>query len=80
VLLGTKGGPAVRSGYTPSPSANLIVYNGVPYVIDTGYGVSFNEVQKVLDCFIRPLKGARAPWYRRHRLGPRARTLLSSIS
>jgi ribonuclease BN (tRNA processing enzyme) len=45
VLLGTKGGPAIRSGYTPSPSANLIVYNGVPYVIDTGYGVSFKLVE-----------------------------------
>jgi ribonuclease BN (tRNA processing enzyme) len=45
ILLGTKGGPAIRSGYTPSPSANLIVYNGVPYVIDTGYGVSFKLVE-----------------------------------
>jgi ribonuclease BN (tRNA processing enzyme) len=45
VLLGTKGGPAIRSGYTPAPSANLIVYNGVPYVIDTGYGVSFKLVE-----------------------------------
>ena len=25
VLLGTKGGPAIRAGFTPSPSANLIV-------------------------------------------------------
>jgi len=45
VLLGTKGGPAIRAGYTPSPSANLIVYNNVPYVIDTGYGVSFKLVE-----------------------------------
>jgi len=45
VLLGTKGGPAIRAGYTPSPSASLIVYNGVPYVIDTGYGVSFKLVE-----------------------------------
>src|SRR5436305_8789509 len=45
VLLGTKGGPAIRAGYKPSPSANLIVYNGVPYVIDTGYGVSFKLVE-----------------------------------
>jgi ribonuclease BN (tRNA processing enzyme) len=44
VLLGTKGGPAIRGGFTPAPSANLIVYNGVPYVIDTGYGVSFKLV------------------------------------
>ena len=45
VLLGTKGGPAIRAGYKPSPSAHLIVYNGVPYVIDTGYGVSFKLVE-----------------------------------
>src|SRR5437764_345869 len=45
VLLGTKGGPAIRAGYKPSPSANLIVFNGVPYVIDTGYGVSFKLVE-----------------------------------
>jgi ribonuclease BN (tRNA processing enzyme) len=45
VLLGTKGGPAIRAGFTPSPSANLIVHNGVPYVIDTGYGVSFKLVE-----------------------------------
>jgi len=44
VLLGTKGGPAIRGGFTPAPSANLIVYNGVPYVVDTGYGVSFKLV------------------------------------
>jgi len=44
VLLGTKGGPAIRAGYRPSPSANLIVHDGVPYVIDTGYGVSFKLV------------------------------------
>src|SRR5437764_12210024 len=45
VLLGTKGGPAIRAGYKPSPSAHLIVYNGVPYVIDTGYGVSFKLIE-----------------------------------
>src|SRR5436190_15548507 len=45
VLLGTRGGPAIRTGYRPSPSANLIVYNGIPYVIDTGYGVSFKLVE-----------------------------------
>src|SRR5690242_21831628 len=44
VLLGTKGGPAIRAGYRPSPAANLIVYNNVPYVIDTGYGVSFKLI------------------------------------
>jgi ribonuclease BN (tRNA processing enzyme) len=45
VLLGTKGGPAIRAGYKPSPSAHLIVYDGVPYVIDTGYGVSFKLIE-----------------------------------
>src|ERR1043165_180615 len=44
VLLGTKGGPAIRAGYTPSPTAHLVVYNNVPYVIDTGYGVSFKLI------------------------------------
>ena len=43
VLLGTKGGPAIR-GYTPSPSANLLVVAGVPYVIDCGYGATFKLV------------------------------------
>ena len=45
VTLGTRGGPAIRTGFTPSPSANLIVFDGVPYVIDTGYGVSGKLVQ-----------------------------------
>jgi ribonuclease BN (tRNA processing enzyme) len=44
VLLGTKGGPAIRTAYSPSPTANLLVHDGVPYVIDTGYGVSFKLV------------------------------------
>jgi ribonuclease BN (tRNA processing enzyme) len=44
VLLGTRGGPAIRTGYAQTPAANLIVHNGVPYVIDTGYGVSFKLV------------------------------------
>jgi ribonuclease BN (tRNA processing enzyme) len=45
VTLGTRGGPAIRTGFFPSPSANLIVYDNVPYVIDTGYGVSFKLVE-----------------------------------
>jgi ribonuclease BN (tRNA processing enzyme) len=45
VTLGTKGGPAIRVGFKAAPSANLIVYNNVPYVIDTGYGVSFKLVE-----------------------------------
>src|SRR5947199_7306299 len=44
VLLGTKGGPRVTS-YAPTPSANLIVYRNVPYVIDAGYGVTFKLVE-----------------------------------
>lgn len=39
VLLGTKGGPAIRKG-GPSPTANLLVIDGHPYVIDCGLGVS----------------------------------------
>lgn len=39
VLLGVRGGPLV-TGLTPSPSANLIVFRGEPYVIDAGYGVT----------------------------------------
>jgi ribonuclease BN (tRNA processing enzyme) len=45
VTLGTRGGPAIRTGFTPTPSANLIVYDDVPYVIDTGYGVSGKLVE-----------------------------------
>lgn len=45
VTLGTRGGPAIRTGFTPTPSANLIVFDNVPYVIDTGYGVSGKLVQ-----------------------------------
>ena len=43
VLLGTRGGPFI-GGYSPSPSANLLVYRDVPYVIDTGYGVTFKLI------------------------------------
>jgi len=44
VLLGTGGGPLV-GGYSPTPSANLLVYQDVPYVIDTGYGVTFKLLE-----------------------------------
>ena len=40
VLLGTQGGPFIRS-YKQTPGANLIVYKGVPFIIDTGYGATF---------------------------------------
>lgn len=39
ILLGTKGGPAIRGG-GPSPSASVIVARGRPYVIDCGLGVT----------------------------------------
>jgi ribonuclease BN (tRNA processing enzyme) len=45
ITLGTRGGPAIRTGFTPSPSANLLVFDNVPYVIDTGYGVSGKLVE-----------------------------------
>ncbi|MDE2579388.1 MAG: MBL fold metallo-hydrolase [Hyphomicrobiales bacterium] len=44
VLLGNKGGPSIRA-YAPSPSCSLLVWNGVPYVIDVGYGVTFKLVE-----------------------------------
>jgi ribonuclease BN (tRNA processing enzyme) len=39
VLLGTKGGPRVGAEGRVNPSSLLII-NGVPYVIDCGYGVT----------------------------------------
>lgn len=47
VLLGNKGGPAIRA-YAPSPSSNLLVWNNVPYVIDAGYGATFKLVDAKL--------------------------------
>jgi len=44
VLLGIQGGPVIRS-YQSSPAASLIVYRNIPYVIDTGYGVTFKLVE-----------------------------------
>jgi len=44
VLLGTKGGPAIRRG-GPSPTANLLVIGGYPYVIDCGLGVTRGLVE-----------------------------------
>lgn len=48
VLLSTQGEPFIRS-YKQTPSANLIVYKGIPIVIDTGFGGTF----KLLDSGIR---------------------------
>jgi ribonuclease BN (tRNA processing enzyme) len=39
ILLGTQGGPVIRS-YRSGPSANCIVYDDVRYLIDAGYGTS----------------------------------------
>ncbi|MHA7684194.1 MBL fold metallo-hydrolase [Cupriavidus sp. PET2-C1] len=43
ILLGTKGGP--RVGGKRSNPANLLLINGVPYVIDCGMGVSRQMVE-----------------------------------
>lgn len=40
VLLGTQGGPLIRS-YKQTPSSNLIVYKNIPFIIDAGYGTTF---------------------------------------
>src|ERR1051325_4733381 len=45
VTLGTRGGPSIRTGFTPSPSANLIVFDNVAYVVDTGHCASFKLVE-----------------------------------
>ncbi len=39
VLLGTKGGPAIRTGST-NPTSSLLVLDGRPIVIDCGLGVT----------------------------------------
>jgi ribonuclease BN (tRNA processing enzyme) len=44
VLLGTKGGPAIRRG-GPSPTAHLLEIGGHPYVIDCGLGVTRGLVE-----------------------------------
>lgn len=44
VLLGTQGGPFIRS-YKQTPSSNLIVYKNMPFIIDTGYGVTFRLLE-----------------------------------
>jgi ribonuclease BN (tRNA processing enzyme) len=44
VLLGTKGGPAIRKGGA-NPSSSLLVVGGRPYVIDCGLGVTRGLVE-----------------------------------
>lgn len=43
ILLGTKGGPRVGGAGRKNPSTLLLI-NGVPYVIDCGYGTSLQLV------------------------------------
>jgi ribonuclease BN (tRNA processing enzyme) len=40
ILLGTKGGPTLSRAGGRSNSSTVILINGVPYLIDCGYGVS----------------------------------------
>jgi ribonuclease BN (tRNA processing enzyme) len=40
ILLGTKGGPRVSPAHLPKNPSTLILVNGVPYVVDCGYGTS----------------------------------------
>lgn len=44
VLIGTKGGPAIRPG-GPSPTAHLLVAGGRPIVVDCGLGVTRGVVE-----------------------------------
>ncbi len=44
VLLGTKGGPAIRQG-GPSPTSTLLLLGGHPYVVDCGLGVTRGLVE-----------------------------------
>src|ERR1044071_2979611 len=44
ILLGTQGGPVIRS-YKSSPTASCLVYDQMPYLIDAGYGTSFKLVE-----------------------------------
>ena len=48
VLLGTQGGPYIRS-YKQTPSANLVEYKSIPIIVDTGFGVTF----KLLDAGVK---------------------------
>jgi ribonuclease BN (tRNA processing enzyme) len=44
VLLGTQGGPLIHS-YGQTPSASLIVYKSLSFLIDTGYGTTFKLIE-----------------------------------
>lgn len=40
ILLGTKGGPSLRSANLPYPTSQVLVVRGAAYVVDAGYGVT----------------------------------------
>lgn len=48
VLLGTQGGPFIRS-YKQTPSSSAIVYKNSTYVVDTGYGVTLKLKEAGID-------------------------------
>ena len=48
ILLGTKGGPAVRPG-GPMPTASLLWLHGQPIIVDCGLGVTRAAVNAGLD-------------------------------
>jgi ribonuclease BN (tRNA processing enzyme) len=48
ILLGTKGGPAVRPG-GPMPTASLLWLHGQPIIVDCGLGVTRSAVNAGLD-------------------------------
>ncbi len=48
VLLGTQGGPFIRS-YQQTPSGSVIVYKSIPFIIDTGYGTTFKLKEAGID-------------------------------
>jgi ribonuclease BN (tRNA processing enzyme) len=60
ILLGVRGGPLV-TGYASTSSASVMVVRGMPFVVDTGYGVSL----KLLDAGI-PLQSVRQVFITHH--------------
>jgi ribonuclease BN (tRNA processing enzyme) len=61
ILLGTKGGPRVSPAQLPKNPSNLILINGVPYVVDCGYGTSAQLVN-----FGQPLNRLRYVFITHH--------------
>lgn len=56
VILGAKGGPAIRKG-GPNPTASLLIMDGRPHVIDCGLGVTRGLVEAGV-----PLKALETIW------------------